>query len=103
MVLNAILLIAVALAAFVGYHVYKIYIAEQNRISKQDAAYNRFIADNEKAGNIFPSIDISGHIQYVKYNGNLLTLEEWEEEPHQFTSYVSNYLHRKSNIKILVI
>lgn len=62
MVLNAILLIA----AFVGYHVYKIYIEKQNRISKQDAAYNRFIADNEKARNIFPSIDIIGHIYYVK-------------------------------------
>ena len=96
MVLNILGFLIVAFLAFVGYHVYKIAKKEQIRVDKQEAAYKRFLEDNAKAGNIFPYIDINGHMYLVKYNGQLLTLEEWETEPHQFSSYVSNHPYRHS-------
>lgn len=96
MVLNTLSFLIVAFLAFIVYHIYKIAKKEQIRIDTQEAAYKRFLEDNAIAGNIFPHIDTNGHIYLVKYNGQLLTLEEWETEPHQFTSYVSNHPYRNS-------
>ncbi len=102
MVLNTLGFLIVAFLAFVGYHVYKIAKQEQIRVDKQEAARDRYIEDMERAGVTFPPLDTSGHIYHVKYNGQLLTLEEWEEEPHQFSSYVSNhpYKHSKAPVSI---
>ena len=102
MVLTALGILIIALVAFIGYHGRKLYIEEQDRITKQEAARVRFITDMERAGVTFPPLDTSGHIYHVKYNGQLLTLEEWEEEPHQFSSYVSNhpYKHSKAPVSI---
>ena len=96
MVLDILSLLIIAFLTFIGYHIYKIAKKEQIRIDTQEAAYKRFLEDNVIAGNIFPHIDTNGHIYLVKYNGQLLTLEEWETEPHQFTSCVSNHLYRQT-------
>lgn len=100
MVLNILSFLIVAFFVFIGYHVYKIAKKEQIRVDKQEAAYKRFLEDNAKAGNIFPYIDTNGHIYLVKYNHELLTLEEWETEPHQFSSHVSNHPYRHSKAPV---
>ena len=100
MVLDAILLIAVVFFVFIGYHAGELYKKEQDRLDKQDAAYKRYIADMKRAGVTFPPIDTTGIVYYIKYNHELLTLEEWETEPHQFTSYVSNHLYRNNKTNL---
>lgn len=102
MVLDAILLIAVLFFVFIGYHAGELYKKEQDRLDKQDAAYKRYTADMERAGVTFPPIDTTGIVYYIKYNHELLTLEEWETEPHQFTAYVSNHLYRQSKPPVAV-
>ena len=93
-----------AFLCLITYLVYYIIKEESERVCKQDAAYQRYLEDNEKAGNIFPEIDISTKHYFILYDSHTYSLEEWEEDNHEFSQHVSNHKNYSiSNVDKIIV